>query len=145
MPKNHLLFSVQVEQFYPCQNILPALQCTGAIVFSSLQTIFSCHFLVSCSEGASIFCFHSLHISEMGPSHGILQFIKRNYRGPNRVSMEDVKAQSFNFLPKTGSHHTTDALVHCCEESMSCFPTILATSFVHIRVYDTKSQCRPCQ
>ncbi len=39
----------------------------------------------------------------------------------------------------------TDGLVHRDEESMSCFPTIPATYFVHTRVDDTRSQHRSCQ
>ncbi len=60
--------------------------------------------------------------------------------------MEDVKAQSFDFMLKTDLQHTTDVLVHDCgEESTSCFPTILAAYFLHARIDYARSKCRPCQ
>ncbi len=71
---------------------------------------------------------------------------ERNHRRPNQVRMEDVQARLFDFLPKSGLQHTTDAVVLCHrEESTSCFSTIPATSFVHARVDNARSQCRPCQ
>ncbi len=141
MLKNHLLFNTQVEQLCLLQNIPLALQCTGAFVFSSSQNIFYSHILVS---------NHCLHIIKNGPPfpawNPLVYQTEKNHGWPNQVSMEYMKSLSFDFLPKTGSQCTTTSMVHCCgEESMSYFPSVLATSFIYTHVNNTRSQCRTCQ